>query len=119
MTVDGSRLSQGIFVINATFRNQSGSRLDHGFFNVTELAYQTGELAPAGLVVQNAIGGPKGKGALVEIPAVLEAGATFAVSFEINLPRIEPFDFFVDAYGLPSGEIVAAVQQVRPCHRLN
>ncbi|MEZ4674472.1 MAG: hypothetical protein R2932_09530 [Caldilineaceae bacterium] len=33
------------------------------------------------------------------------------MSFEINLPRIEPFDFFVDAYGLPSGEIVAAVQQ--------
>ncbi|MEZ4674473.1 MAG: hypothetical protein R2932_09535 [Caldilineaceae bacterium] len=48
VTVDGSRLSQGIFVINATFRNQSGSRLNHGFFNVTELAYQTGELAPAG-----------------------------------------------------------------------
>lgn len=111
VTVDSSRLGEGLFVINATFRNTGDTTLSDGFFRVTKLAYQVGEKEPAGLVMQNAIGGPKGTGALVAIPDVVDAGATFAVSFEIALPRIEPFDFFVDGYGLPAGNLDAAVQE--------
>jgi parallel beta-helix repeat protein len=103
MTVDRSRLGEGIFVLNATFRNTGATTLTNGFFRVTQLAYQRGELEPAGLVMQNAIGGARGTGALVAMPTAVAPDTTFVMTFVLHLPRLEPFNFLVDGYGVADG----------------
>lgn len=99
LTVDRSRLGEGIFIIQATFRNRSATALTNGFFRVTKLAYQAGELEPPALVVRNAVGGPRSASALVAMPTLIVPGATFVMTFELGLPRLEPFTFLIDAYG--------------------
>lgn len=99
MVTDGSRLHENIFIVHATFRNQGTLALRDGLFGVSKLAYRTGELTPPDLIVLNAEGGPYGTGAMVAMPPLVEPGATFDVTFELKLPRIEPFDFYVNGYG--------------------
>ena len=111
VVVDRSQLGAGLFVIDATFRNHSATTLRNGFFRVSKLAYQRGEREPAALVVRNAMSAPRGTGALVAFPAAVEAGATFTVRFEISLPRLEPFDFYVDGFGLPTDGYDLTAQQ--------
>jgi hypothetical protein len=89
----------GVYTISATFSNVSSSTLRDLFFQVVTLT--------GGNVVLNADGGPGGEGATVSVPpeslgdnGILEPGEPFTVDFEIGLAALQPFSFYVDAYGV-------------------
>jgi hypothetical protein len=90
---------EGVYTISATFRNISSVTLRDLFF---EAAVLTG-----GNVVLNAYGGPEGEGAVIPVPSAnlgddgtLAPGGSFTVDFEIGLATLQPFSFYVDAYGV-------------------
>ena len=60
-----------------------------------------------GNVVLNAVGEPGGEGSIVKVPSaalgadgILSPGESFTQEFRIGLAPLDPFDFFVDAYGV-------------------
>lgn len=96
----------GTFTILATFENQTDAMLTDLFFNVTTLSNNN--------LLLNAMGGPSGGGALLTVPGYIAAGGSFQVEFQLGLQVQRPFDFFVDAYGLPADAEAAQFLHTQP-----
>ena len=87
------------FTISATFTSITQEDLSDLFFEVVELSNNN--------ILCNTDGGPAGVGSTLSVPpgdlggdGKLTEGESFTIDFEIGLENIEPFTFFVDAYGL-------------------
>ena len=94
----------GVYTIRATFENNSTATL-------SDMYYQVAKLTGDNLLL-NADGGPGGEGSILTItdPAALAPGESMTVVFEIGLASRSRFTFLVDAYGVVSGGVTAAVQ---------
>ena len=102
------RATAGVFTIVATFQNQSSLPLNRLYFNSTTLEYYTSPQWPADLTVVNGEYIRTSNSYKVTVPGELFPGATVDVTFEIGLPRREPFQFFTAAHGVPVGSVAAA-----------
>lgn len=94
----GATSPGGIFPITATFQN-NGASLSELLFAVTQLGYISGAVPGPELDNRNA-GTPAGVGAELtpDLPGgTWGTGQTLDVTFNILLPSIQPFAFFVDA----------------------
>lgn len=102
------RATAGVYTIVATFRNQSTTRLRHLYAKSTKLEYNLPPQWPANLTVLNGEYLRAGGGYKVAVPGEVAPGESFVVTFEIGLPRREPFQFVVDTFGVPEGATAAA-----------
>lgn len=86
------RAPAGVFTVTTSFTNTSPDTILDAFFEVTILTNDN--------TVLNADEGEGGGGSIVSVGDVV-SGETFDVVFEIGLSERAPFDFFVDAFGIP------------------
>ena len=89
---DDDRAPGGVFTVTATFNNISPTSIFGLFFEVTSLGN--------GNSLLNATEGDGGIGSVVDVGNVAPA-ETFTAAFEIGLSDRTPFQFFVDAFGIP------------------
>ncbi len=112
----GETAEGGIFPITATFRNIGQDSLPNVYFRVTSIEYNDGLNPPPDLI--NATRCGNGVGAQIDAiltGAVLSPGDTLETTFNILLPRINVFRFFVDAYtgpAVPCTEIIPFEEEV-------
>jgi len=89
-----SRAPAGVFTCTAAFTNITDTSFSNVFFKVNTLT--------GGNTVLNALDGG-GEGSRIAAPAVLNPGESFVSEFEIGLENPRPFEFFVNAFGIPGG----------------
>ena len=97
----GATPAGSIFTISATFTNISVASFENLFFRVDELGYVSNAL-PAPELNNRDGGTPSGVGAeltvdLTSLGGTLDPGESVTADFDVLLPSIEGFSFFVSA----------------------
>ncbi len=95
----GQTAPGGIYQITATFRN-NGNALEDLFFRTVTLAYSNGA-EPHPELANRRAGTPPQAGSELDVAlpgGALNTGDTIEVTFDIMVPRVAQFTFFVDAF---------------------
>ncbi|MCI0441056.1 MAG: Ig-like domain-containing protein, partial [Chloroflexi bacterium] len=101
----GSTPPGGTYTITTTFKNISDTTFSAMFFRVAVLQYSDGNSPHPTLANGDRGGGGVGAEKDAVLPGgQLEPGETFVIPFDIQLPRIARFMFFVDALSFTEPE---------------